>query len=347
MVWNQHLNHQRPDEGGKPPYSLPSVMRETPIRGGTVNLRDPATLALLGTPFDPFAYTADIKPAVIGNIRYNLPNLAVFLWRLTAYRLAVTKPLLKFAGASVTGAPFVARFTINPIERPYLPAGDDKPKQPVRLFNTNRFGLVSGRRQNENQEDVIELNVNSTTPRVSLIDEVPGPIPVDRLTEGDRDATPEKYVSVETYDASNANLEGTDPLNLSDVGLQLHLPVATFAGETWPVAPGVAATWKIRGENLCAWEVGLKPPLGNKEIAIDPVIGRVVIGVSSAARANALADDMLVTYTYGTKLIWNATDALQFDVAFDRYDMRGTDRVTPQSAYCRANVVTAGTKFSW
>jgi hypothetical protein len=302
MVWNQHLNHQRPDEGGKPPYSLPSVMRETPIRGGTVNLRDPATLALLGTPFDPFAYTADIKPAVIGNIRYNLPNLAVFLWRLTAYRMAVTKPLLKFAGPSgqaLPAAPFVARFAINPIERPYLPAGIDTPKQPVRLFNTNRFGLVSGLRQNENQEDVIELNVNNTTPRVSLIDEVPGPIPVDRLTEGDRDATPEKYVSVETYDATNANLEGTDPLNLSDVGLQLHLPVATFAGETWPVAPGAAATWKIRGENLCAWEVGLKPPLGDKEIAIDPVIGRVVIGVGTAPRANALKTDLLVTYTYG------------------------------------------------
>ena len=33
MVWNQHLNHQRPDEGGAPPYSLPTVRPATPIRG--------------------------------------------------------------------------------------------------------------------------------------------------------------------------------------------------------------------------------------------------------------------------------------------------------------------------
>ena len=33
-------------------------------RGGTVPVRDPAALALLGTPFDTFAYTADVKPAV-------------------------------------------------------------------------------------------------------------------------------------------------------------------------------------------------------------------------------------------------------------------------------------------
>lgn len=53
------------------------------------------------------------------------------------------------------------------------------------------------------------------------------------------------------------------------------------------------------------------------------------------------------TFTYGLKAIWTATDALQFDVAFERYDMRGTDRVTPQSAYARANILTLGAKFSW
>jgi hypothetical protein len=27
--------------------------------------------------------------------------------------------------------------------------------------------------------------------------------------------------------------------------------------------------------------------------------------------------------------------------------MRGTDGVTPQSAYCQADIVTVGVKFSW
>ena len=306
MIWNQHLNHQRPDEGGDPPYSLPTVLRGTPIRGGTVNLRDPATLALLDTPFDPFAHTADVKPPVIGNIRYNLPNLAVFLWRLEVYRLSVTKPLLDFAGVPrdpQTTAPFVACFKINPIDRPFLPTpyvapGDEKLKQPVRLFNTNYFGLISGRSSSDDDNE-LQSSLAATTPRISLLDEMPGPIPAARLTEGDRDAAPEKYFSIETYDAASPDLTGADPLNVSDVGLQLHLPVAQFGGEVWPEAATSSLPWKIRGENLCAWEVGLQPPLEDKEIAIDPVIGRVVIGVSSAARANALADDMLVTFTYG------------------------------------------------
>jgi len=46
MVWNQHLNHQRPDVGGPPPYRdsrpgdpNPLMKRQTVIRGGTVTLR--------------------------------------------------------------------------------------------------------------------------------------------------------------------------------------------------------------------------------------------------------------------------------------------------------------------
>jgi hypothetical protein len=46
-------------------------------------------------------------------------------------------------------------------------------------------------------------------------------------------------------------------------------------------------------------------------------------------------------------VVWNATEALQFDAAYERYDMRGSDGVTPQSAYCQADIVTVGAKFSW
>ncbi|MEO5960095.1 MAG: DUF3570 domain-containing protein [Opitutaceae bacterium] len=53
------------------------------------------------------------------------------------------------------------------------------------------------------------------------------------------------------------------------------------------------------------------------------------------------------SYTSGLKAIWNATDALQFDAALERYEMRGRDGVTPQSAYCAARIVTVGARFSW
>lgn len=55
----------------------------------------------------------------------------------------------------------------------------------------------------------------------------------------------------------------------------------------------------------------------------------------------------LRSYDYGLKAIVNFTAAWQFDVAYDRYDMRGKDSVTSASAYPRANIVTTGLKFSW
>lgn len=55
----------------------------------------------------------------------------------------------------------------------------------------------------------------------------------------------------------------------------------------------------------------------------------------------------LRTLTYGLKAIVNVTEALQFDAALERYDMRGRDGVTPQSAYCRATIVTVGGRFGW
>ncbi|MDP3072037.1 MAG: DUF3570 domain-containing protein [Opitutaceae bacterium] len=55
----------------------------------------------------------------------------------------------------------------------------------------------------------------------------------------------------------------------------------------------------------------------------------------------------LRSVNYGVKLIWTVSAALEFDAAFEIYDMRGRDGVTPQSAYSRANILTLGAKFSW
>lgn len=51
--------------------------------------------------------------------------------------------------------------------------------------------------------------------------------------------------------------------------------------------------------NLCAWESGLNPALREREIAIDPVIGRIAIGVQDNGEATALVEGLLLTYTYG------------------------------------------------
>jgi hypothetical protein len=55
----------------------------------------------------------------------------------------------------------------------------------------------------------------------------------------------------------------------------------------------------------------------------------------------------LRTFTYGLKAVCTVTDRLQLDAALERYDMRGRDGVTSQSAYPRATIVTGGVKFSW
>ena len=320
MVWNQHLNHQRPDEGGAPPYALPTVRPATPIRGGTVSLRDPSLLTQLGTPFDPFAHVADVKPHEIGQVRYNLPNLAIYLWRLEDYRLEVIRPhMLKVSPAA--GAPRVVRVNVDPIpvndlSRPYVKTApeDNRPEgRPATLFNTNRFDLFISARSGTDA-----LNLSAVAPRVSSPDNVPGPIPVERVSDYDiadayddslasptpqplaffTDASftaPQEYLSVETYDETAADL-GT--LEISDVGLQLHLPNSAFPGEGWPhTAP--PRFWKIRGENLCAWERGLNPPLADREIAIDPVGGRICIGVLNDPLADALVNHLLLTFTYG------------------------------------------------
>jgi hypothetical protein len=258
LVWLQHLNHQRPDEGGRPPYGLPTVTRHTVIRGGTVTLRDPATLSLLGTPFDPFAHVADARPPHLEAVRYNLPNLAVFLWRLEAYRIAVSRPVsvaVKVnAGAVAPDAARCCRFLVEPLGRP------------LRLFNNGRY------------------DPDRQPPVLTTLDETPGPMPRARLTTGAPAGNPEAYVDVETYDPANLAT-----LDLSDVGLQLHVPQATFPLDVWT----------FRGANLCAWETGLMPPLRDREIAIDPDIGRFVVGVSTAPEATALVNNLLITFTYG------------------------------------------------
>jgi len=55
----------------------------------------------------------------------------------------------------------------------------------------------------------------------------------------------------------------------------------------------------------------------------------------------------LNTTACGLQLVWDATPRLQLDVAYSAYAMRGRDGVTPQSAYPRARIFTAGARFSW
>ncbi|NHZ80801.1 hypothetical protein F2P44_16190 [Massilia sp. CCM 8695] len=283
LGWSQHLNHQRPDAGGSPPYGDPLRTRFDVPRGGSAPLRDPAALALLGTPFDNFACTADVKPAQ-GDARHvNLPNLAIFVWRLAAYRLARVLPLAKGSvdlGPQPAGlARFALRFDLHPLDLP------------VRLFNTSRPGFL--------RPDTSGGVVSPLTEP----DAVPGPMLAARLTSGTKAGRPGDYVGVDFYDAAATPPHGFD---LGDTGLQLWLP-HTLAPLLVPQAPATEWQWRFRGDTLCAWESGLRRPLGSGEIVIDPAIGRVLIGLDSAAQAaelivpdgSGLRSRMFASFTYG------------------------------------------------
>jgi hypothetical protein len=271
MIWNQHLNHQRPDRGGSPPYGGTDFRPNMPVRGGTVNLRDPARLALLNGPFDPFAHVADVQPAEIAQTRYNLPNLAIYLWRLKDYRVRATRPAVSIVPQ--TSGKFVLRITVNPVPSDEAPPG----ARPIRLFSTNRSGPFSS--------DVPASERSypaAAAPRISGIDELPDPISPPRLT-----AVPGAYAAVNLYDPADAAT-----VRITDVGLQVHIPGPApsgfdFSGE------------HVRSGNLCAWEQSLRADVADGEIVVDPIIGRICIGVPDLPLAQRLEKDLLLTFTYG------------------------------------------------
>jgi hypothetical protein len=70
LAWTQHLNHQH-HEGQ---------------RARTASLKSAELLDRIGTPFDPFARTVDVRRITSQfQGRYNLPSVGSFIWRLQAF----------------------------------------------------------------------------------------------------------------------------------------------------------------------------------------------------------------------------------------------------------------------
>lgn len=286
LLWNQNLNHQRPFDV-KSPFKFPlfshvqktgtfnvsqmtekqakNVCRVGAIRGGTVNIRDPSMLSLLKTPFDPYGYSPDFRIPEFGRLQYNIPNLAIFLWRLQAYTVKTTKPGVITKVPLVSGNHYV-RIQIHP------------------LMDTSTLGrhviLFNKHSPNTNTNELDQELIDS----VATLDQTPNPIPVSRLTQDSATGNPDAYVDIKTYDENNIS-----SIDHSSKALQLFLPDTNFAGQTW----------KIRGANLCGWESGLVPELDKWEVAIDPDVGRIVIRVDNEVQQDSIVDHLFIDYTYG------------------------------------------------
>ncbi len=147
------------------------------------------------------------------------------------------------------------------------------------MFNTHRFNF-------EARQPLLPIDT------VTEVDRTPNPIPRARLCKSSPAGNPNEYVALNTYKKSVADISAFEA-EISRVGLQFHFPLSDFAGEDF-------TQWSIRGENLCAWEQGITPPLKNRQIAIDPVICQAIIGIDTLAKQQSLLENLLVTHTYGS-----------------------------------------------
>ncbi|TDR44868.1 hypothetical protein DFR29_10549 [Tahibacter aquaticus] len=260
LVWNQHLNHQRPDAGGMPPLRLSQWLGDA-RRGGTVNLRDAALLSLIDTPFDPFAHVADVKPASGLPGLHNLPNLAVFLWRLEAYTVARTRPGRTQVVALVPPTPAHARFAVRVELHPQ--------REPMVLFNTYRF------------------RADDEPPDLSLADAVPGPMPSARLSDDSPAGRSASYVEVVPYTA------GSVPPRVARLGLTLQVPNAPFAATTpWRFRGANLCAWETGLQPpLRRYEIAVDPLRGRVVFGL--------MGATAADEADPLAAGLYLGVTHG------------------------------------------------
>ncbi|MEV6693805.1 hypothetical protein AB0M35_20270 [Micromonospora sp. NPDC051196] len=89
LTVTQYMNHVRPGKGGTP------------------DLRHPALLEWIGTPFDDHAHTAEVRRITTRAGRYNIHNVGIFLWRVEAVELT-RSPLVPDTGSQ-------RRFRFHPL----------------------------------------------------------------------------------------------------------------------------------------------------------------------------------------------------------------------------------------
>lgn len=92
LAWSQHLNHVRPE------------VHRTP------DFRDPHRLDHLEGPFDTVGHTVDVRSPRPLEGWHNVPNVGLFLWRLSAYPLTEATP----CPADDVGE----RYSFNPLGHP-------------------------------------------------------------------------------------------------------------------------------------------------------------------------------------------------------------------------------------
>ncbi len=262
LGWHQQLNHLRPDPLGPGAHAM-----RDPVRGGTATLRSPAWLSFVDGPFDPFARSVDLKPPLRregegpARAAVNLPNLAVFLWRLRDFAVPVTQPARAEVVVLAPAGPGLARFAVRFDAHPN---GD-----PMRLFNRHRY------------------RADDEPPTLADADAVPHPMPAARLSSGAPAGRPHAYLQVRTYAGDRASEAAGDL-----PGLALHLPETPFAGRAWRLRGANLCAWEAGlAAPLGRDELVVDPDTGRLVFGVG--------GAAAADEAEPLAAGLRLTATHG------------------------------------------------
>lgn len=271
IVFNQNLNYYHD-------FILQNRIRDPSdglreINNGIVNIQDPSILSLLGTPFDPHSYIAELRPIKLNNLRYNIPNLAIFLWRLKDYRIELIKPIIGVKYPIEKDGFFIVGINIDPLGRI------------IQLFNSSR--LDPNKYRNSITKDEISSTILPQDKDVSSfhlvqLDETPDFMRRTRLNESSKAGNPSKYVDTIYYKTTPSLKESSQT---SNVGLHLYI-------EELPIKK-----WVYRGEDLSEWEKCIT--FKKHEIIIDPKLGRILISLEDETHAKSLIRSLYVSYTYG------------------------------------------------
>lgn len=296
LGWTQHMHHIRPQ------------LLQSP------DLRDTNALELLNGPFERAAHTVDVRRIERDRGRYNIPNVAIFLWRLQSY-------YLQGSSARAVTDPADGRYRFHPvgIDAPLLnrPRTEEDPAQLAEEVN------VPGMLRRRPLYDELEAR------RLDIVNErVSWGLSSSALDDLRADGMPDNVVDklkplADEVFGSAAMLLGAAGLLLTPAELTLYSPVILGRGlrratatyfSTQPVlelrvqdAPNKpllrVAPERIAICNLQDWR---RPPISKSyrtdkgvvvahpiRAAIDPVLGRI------AFRAGDVPHAVVVSSAYG------------------------------------------------
>jgi hypothetical protein len=201
LATTQYLNHQRP------------------VNLLTPDLRDAATLELLGGPFETAVRTADVRHIDNGRGGYNIPNVGIFLWRLESY-------LVEHSTARPAANPPDGRYRFNPLgfDAQLFNAPQTLPDATQRTGEVNVPGRLRSRPLYDELETRRQAQVNGATPAEIYF----GADPVVQVAAGGTVIPPEQVMICDLSDLPSGDWRRppkTKSYTPSAGGVAVSLPI--------------------------------------------------------------------------------------------------------------------------